>query len=90
MIVETIVNFGVKIFTTILSLFNLPSIGSNLQLVSNFFEDYIFNAFNFIEVFLPLQFFSVLLGLVVAVLLVEDLYSFVMWILRKIPCLGMS
>lgn len=90
MIIETIVDAGAALFSAILSLFNLPSIEDNLQVVTDFFESYIFNVFDFIEVFLPLQFFSVLLVLVASVLLVEELYSFVMWILRKIPCLGMS
>lgn len=90
MIFEAIINAGTAIFTAILSLFNIPHIGEDLNIVMSFFNDYIFSSFYFINIFLPIKYYAILLGLTVAVILAEDIYSFVMWIVRKIPMAGMS
>lgn len=90
MIFETVINAGLSVFSLLLSVFNLPHIEDTLNIVLEFLDDYIFASFSFINIFVPLDFFVILLPFTVAIILAEDIYSFVMWIVRKIPLAGMS
>lgn len=90
MVIEVVVNVFTKIFTSILSVFNLPSIGDTLLTVSDFLNNYVFTAFDVIDIFLPIGFFSILLIPTIALIIAEDYYSLMIWIVRKIPFLGMS
>lgn len=90
MVLETFLNIVFGLINGILSIANIPSLGNTLDDVLSFFNNYVFSAFSFINIFMPLDFVLVLLLLVVAVNIFYDVYEWCRFIIRKIPFLNIS
>ena len=70
--------------------FEIPSFPSDVSTYLETFKGYIFEGIGFIKFFLPWSYIVLLLKIVLGILVAIELYKFVMWILRKIPMLGMK
>lgn len=90
MIIENILDLIYKLID-ILMVFQIPSLGED---TTGQMKDLLTTAFNacfgFIDLFIPWTVVKVLLPIAVVIVSAEHIYSFVMWIIRKIPFLGMS
>ena len=84
MLVEALGNLGVQILNAVLNILDvLPDMPQTVvSALSNFF-DLVFDNCSLIGFFVPLP-------LVVLVVNFEHIYAGVMWILRKIPVLGIE
>lgn len=90
MIIEMLLNalYGVfKVLTTPINIPDFPEQG--LEYVNQFF-DYLEMGAGILANYTPLGYLMILFGVLIAVDVGILLYHFVMWIIRKIPMLGMS
>lgn len=89
MIIEKLMDLIYGIFSLILSPINLPGLPDDVLDIMEQFFGYIESGAGFFQVFLPINFtpyFVICLALVAF----DKLYPFIMWILRKIPFLGIE
>ena len=70
--------------------FEIPSFPIDVASYLETFKGYIFQGIGFIKFFLPWSYCVLLLKIVLGIIIALELYKFVMWILRKIPMLGMK
>ena len=91
MLVEALGNLGGQVLNAVLNILDvLPDMPQTVvSALSNFF-DLVFGNCSLIGFFVPLPLVKVLLPLVVLVVNFEHIYAGVMWILRKIPVLGIE
>lgn len=90
MIIELFLELIFKIFSLLTSVINIPQLPSSVDgYLSGAFQ-YIDTGIRFLGNFLPLEYFSVLFGIIIAIDVGVAVYHFVMWIIRKIPMAGMS
>ena len=91
MIITNLLTVLLNFLTSFLSAINIPglddSLVSNIYYVFDLFLD---NSETIIGLFLPWNLVKFLLLIVIAIIFAEDLYRFVMWVLRKIPFLGIE
>lgn len=91
MIIETIMNALITLFTTLLSFVNIPQIPANILTAVNDTIDLIIDrSAEMIDLVLPYNIAVVLLGIVIAIELGVHIYHFIMWVLRKIPMVGIE
>lgn len=70
--------------------FEIPSFPADVATYLETFKGYIFQGIGFVKFFLPWSYIVVLLKIVLGIIVALELYKFIMWILRKIPMLGMK
>lgn len=70
--------------------FNIPSFPDDISSYLATFQGYIIDGIGFIKFFLPWSYVVVLLRILLAIIIALELYKFLMWVLRKIPMLGMK
>lgn len=89
MIIETILTaiYNIMDFLMFFKIPNLPD--SALEYVNEFF-DYLVVGAGILANYSPLQYLFVLFGIILSVDAAILVYHFVMWIIKKIPMLGMS
>ena len=91
MIIESICNMIIKLLTTLLGVLHIPSIPEDIQSSVNTNIEYmILRASEMIDLVIPYTVAKVLIGIVIAIELGVHIYHFVMWVLKKIPKLGIS
>ena len=91
MIIEALLNMIIGLFEKLLSFINIPQIPADVvNQVDSSLQVFILRASELIDLFLPYNIAKTLLIIVIAIELGVELYHFVMWILRKIPMLGIS
>ena len=89
MILEKMFDVGMWIINAILNLLDvLPQFPESLVSHLNAFFDLLFDNLTVLGFFVPVTTLKVLIPLLLVVLNFERLYTFVMWVLRKIPMLG--
>lgn len=90
MIIEKILDLIYKLID-ILMVFQIPSLGED---TTGQVKDMLTTAFNacigFVDIFIPWNVVKILLPIAIVIINAEHIYNFIMWILRKIPFLGMS
>ena len=69
---------------------NIPSLPDGVQEVVNQYLGYISDGMTILNVYVDLGYLFTLFGLILLVDIGLLLYKFVMWILRKIPVLGID
>lgn len=91
MIIETIMNALISLFTTLLNFVNIPQIPANiLSSVTDTIDLIIDRSSEMIDLVLPYNIAVVLLGIVIAIELGVHIYHFIMWVLKKIPMVGIE
>ena len=91
MLVEAFFNGAISILNGILDLLDvLPDFPTNLISSMNSFFALIFDNLSLLGFFVRLDTVKLLIPLVIVVINFEDVYAFVMWILRKIPFIGVE
>lgn len=91
MIIEKIFELFWSFITAVLNFINIPDISAaDKQSLFDFVDTILTSANSLIDVFLPYTLSKVLLLIVIAIELAVDVYKIVMWVIRKIPVLGMS
>lgn len=91
MIIESIMNALISLFTTLLGWINIPQIPSDLLNSVNSTIDLIITmGEGLLDLVMPYNIAKVLLEIVIAIEVGVKLYHFVMWILKKIPMVGIE
>ena len=92
MLTEALINAGMFLFDVILNFLDLlPDMPPELVSVLDEFFDLIFtNGWSIACFVIPMDFALILLPLVILVANFERVYHLIMWVLRKIPLLGIE
>lgn len=90
MIIETLMNILYKVFSALTSFINIPSLPVEISGYMDTALGYIGTGVQILATFTHLQYLLVLFGIILAVDVGIGIYHFVMWILKKIPMLGVS
>lgn len=92
MLTEKMIYVGFAILNSILDFLDaLPQIPDEVVSVLNQFFDLVFvNGWNAACFFVPMDFVLILVPLVILVDNFEHVYHLIMWVLRKIPLLGIE
>lgn len=90
MIIGALLDLVQMLIFNILGFINLPAFPDALTSAINGFVDLIFNNLGLIDFFVPWGTIKICVPLVIAIANLDHIYDAIMWILRKIPMLGMS
>lgn len=92
MLTEALINAGMFLFDVILNFLDLlPDMPEEVVTVLDEFFDLIFtNGWSIACFVIPMDFALMLLPLVILVANFERVYHLIMWVLRKIPMLGIE
>lgn len=90
MIIESILNALKTVITTLFSWINIPGIGEDFETAIEFVDVLFQNAKSMINLFLPWQIVTFGIPLIIIIVNFERIYNFIMWILKKIPMLGIE
>lgn len=91
MLIEALGNLGIKVLNAVLNVLDvLPDMPVEVVNALNSFFKLVFDNCSLIGFFVPLGLVKVLLPLVLLVVNFEHVYAGVMWVLRKIPILGIE
>lgn len=92
MLTEAVINAGMFLFDVILNFLDLlPDMPEEVVTVLDEFFDLIFtNGWSIACFVIPMDFALMLLPLVILVANFERVYHLIMWVLRKIPMLGIK
>ena len=89
MIIESLLNVILGYFDLVL-IFEIPPLPDNVTGYIETFFGYLETGASILANYTPLTYLLVLFGIILAVDAAILIYHFVMWIIRKIPFLGMS
>lgn len=91
MIIESLLNAIFSVFDSMLSGINIPGLPDGMyeQIVS-FFSETFERASCLIGLILPWSYVRTFFPILIVILASEEIYKLVMWVLRKIPMLGIS
>lgn len=90
MIIEALMQVVYRLFAILTSPINIPSLPDGVKTVMSDVLGYLETGIALLANYTDLEYLLVLFGLIIAVDVGILLYKLVMWILRKIPMLGMS
>lgn len=90
MIIETLMKLLIKVFSILTSAINIPSLPDSVTIFMGDALSYIQTGLQILAVYTNLEYLLVLFGLILAIDIGIAVYHFVMWVLRKIPMLGIS
>ena len=91
MIIETLLNLILGLFTKLLSFVNIPQIPDDtISSVNNTINSIIGYASPLIDLIIPYNVAKGLLLVVISIEIAIPVYHFVMWLLKKIPMLGIK
>ena len=91
MIIESICNFFLAFFTKMLNFIKIPQIPADtVSTVSDTVNTIITQGSELIDLVLPFNAVKALLLCVIAIELAVPVYHFIMWVIKKIPMLGVS
>lgn len=91
MIFVTLANALFKVFSTLLSFINIPGFPEELTSKFGAFCDlFINNGMSLLTFLIPAPIIRIGFPLIIVLIFSEQLYALVMWIVKKIPMLGMQ
>lgn len=91
MIIETLLNTIIGLFETLLDFVHIPQISADLLQSADTTIDNIFDfAVNLLNLALPYNVARTMLLIVIAVELAVDVYLIIIWVLKKLPMLGIE
>lgn len=89
MLVEQLGLLLYKLFSSIFSLFDVPSVSADFSNSISQFVSYLGSASEFVKLVFPIN-MSPYFVIFLSIFSVEHGYSLVMWVLRKIPFIGIE
>ena len=91
MLVEGLCNLGLVVLNAVLDLLDvLPDMPQVIISAVNAFVDLIFQGISILNFFIPVSYLGAFVLIAIAIENFEKVYSFVMWVLRKIPFVGIE
>lgn len=90
MIIEALMQVVYRLFAILTTPINIPSLPDGVKTIMSDVLGYLETGMALLANYTDLEYLLVLFGLIIAVDVGILLYKLVMWILRKIPMLGMS
>ena len=91
MIIESLLNAIFSVFETLFSSINIPGMPEGMfEQVVSFFNNTLNYAGSLISLFIPWSQVKIFFPILIVILSSEEIYKLVMWVLRKIPMLGIS
>lgn len=90
MIIEGLLNVLYNVFSALTSGISIPSMPDEVANYLTTTLEYIKVGCQILGAYTPLPYLVTLLGIVVAIDLGLKIYHFVMWVIKKIPMLGVS
>jgi hypothetical protein len=90
MIIEALINLVYSIFSLLTSGVKVPPLPDEVLDILGQFFDYISTGMSILNNFVHLPYLLVLFGIIVTLEVVLHIYYFVLWVLKKIPFLGME
>lgn len=90
MLFETILNALKGLLQTLLGWINIPSAGEEFTNGISYFTTMLETGQSMIDLFIPWSLVKFGLPLLIVVVNFERVYNLIMWILRKIPMLGIE
>lgn len=79
-----------NVFSALTSAISIPSLPPDVEKYMKYFLDYLNVGLQIFRNYAPVEYLLVLFGIVVAIEVGLSIYHFVMWVLKKIPMLGIS
>lgn len=89
MLIQLLLQLIYTIFDKLLIL-NIPQLPEQVQNYINTLFDYLVSGASVLANYTPLSYLLTLFGVILAVDIGINVYKFVMWILKKIPMIGVS
>lgn len=90
MIIESLLNLFYKLFELVFGWINIPGVGEEFDDALAFFDDLLNAGKSLIDLFLPWDIVRFGLPIIIILLNFEHIYHFIMWIVKKIPMLGIK
>lgn len=90
MIIESLMKIILKVISVLTKAINIPSLPESVTGYMDTALDYIGTGVQFLAVYVNLEYLLVLFGIILAIDIGLGIYHFVMWIIKKIPMLGVS
>lgn len=91
MIIESLLNAIFSVFEKVFSVINIPGMPDGMsEQVVGFFNDVLNYAGSLISLFVPWSQVKIFFPILIVILSSEEIYKLVMWVLKKIPMLGIS
>ena len=90
LIVESVLTLFADALKVIFQWINLPQVPPNIQTVIDQFFEYLRSGMGFVYIFFDMSLVKILLPLLIAVINFDKVYKLVMFVLRKIPFLGVD
>lgn len=90
MILELLLDMLYGIFSLLTTPINIPAFPEEVSEMLSVIFDYIVTGIKICNVFIPMYYFGILFGIILAIDAGIAIYKFVMWVLKKIPMLGIS
>lgn len=91
MIIESLLNAIFAVFEKVFAVINIPGMPDGMEnTVVEFLRSALNYAGSLISLFLPWSQVKVFFPILIVILSSEEIYKLVMWVLRKIPMLGIS
>lgn len=90
MIIEAVINLVTTLIHAVFGFINIPAMPEGIETSINYVFDLLFNGVQFLGFVMHWEVVKVLLPILLAVLVLEQAYHVIMWIIRKLPFLGMS
>ena len=91
MIVEALLNAIFAVLNAAFSPINIPGLPDGMSAqISGFVSDMLNYASSLISLFIPWSQVKIFFPILIVILAAEDIYKLVMWVLRKIPMIGIS
>lgn len=89
MIIQLLLTLIYNIFNLLLVI-EIPSLPDAVQTYINSLFDYLVAGASILANYTPLGYLLTLFGIIVAIDIGINVYKFIMWILKKIPMIGVS
>lgn len=90
MIVEALMNLLLNVFTLLTSAISIPKMPEEVSTYLADFLEYIEVGIQIVATYTHIEYLLVLFGIIIAIDVGLAVYHFVMWVLKKIPMLGIS
>lgn len=90
MVIEAIFNLLKNLIFTVFGFINLPDFPESLQNSLNQFLDIIFNGINLFGFFIRPATIQILIPILIVIINFDKIYKLTIWILKKIPMLGIE
>lgn len=90
MIIKSLLDLLYNVFSALTSAISIPQLPDSVAGYLEDFLEYINLGIQILAVYTPLEYLLTLFGIVVAIEAGLLIYHFVMWVLKKIPMLGIG